>query len=251
MNYRIACVMDLGPRGNQEDCLLVGGHVHQKNDFAESYEIQAPFVLAACDGMGGHAGGEVASRFICDELKTRFKPSLCEQTVLEKIFKAMQTKSVSQNLPAECGSTMTAMIVNQGKALIANAGDSRVYKIVRKKAVQLSHDHSLVQDLVDKKTISRSDAFTHPYKNIVNFGMGPAFREFWERYQVNFIEEDLAPGNCYLLCSDGVNDVLRDKEIGAALGSKPYENSSKLLQALKDRGLKDNTSFIILECMKS
>jgi PPM family protein phosphatase len=133
------------------------------------------------------------------------------------------------------------------RAVAFNAGDSRVYKITRDQIACLSHDHSLVQGLVDKALIQQDTAPRHPLKNFIEFGIGPAFTDAWRENRVHIQHETVSPGACYLLCSDGLSDLMTAPALLGRLSPSPVENGAALLQTIQSQQPVDNTSFIIAE----
>lgn len=247
MKCRYVCVMDVGPRSGQEDCILVENRVFQEDRLSHfsSYESDL-IIMAVCDGMGGHDAGEEASRFVCDKLNTIVDFVDFSGESLQTIMAVVQNSSVN-HLPRGSGTTLAGIIVKNNKVIVFNAGDSRVYRICNGTISCVSRDHSLVQDLVDKGMISEEEAFHHPYRNVVNFGIGPAFIKAKNKYELNTCEEDMVRNSFYVLCSDGVSDIMRNEEILNVLGSDPVADGESLINALKKIKLKDNTSFIIAE----
>jgi len=247
MKYSVFSAMLLGPRASQEDCLIDGEDIFQSDQMAGGKIIDTDFLLVGvCDGMGGHDFGETASRFVCEQIKQKFDHTRFSPENVKRCLTEIQTSS-AQQLPENCGTTVAGLMVMDGKTLAFNAGDSRIYKLSETGIDYISHDHSLVQGLVDKAFINQDTAADHPLKNIINFGIGPLFSDEWENSIVHIFEESIAEDACYLLCSDGVNDLMSDREIYNLLMPSPVENGNILLQALQTKGLKDNTSFIILE----
>lgn len=249
MKCRYVCVMDVGPRSGQEDCILVENHVFQEEKLSNVSNYESDMILmAVCDGMGGHDAGEEASRFVCEKLNTIVDLVDFSVDSLQTIVNVVQDTSVDR-LPKGSGTTLAGLIVKNNRAIVFNAGDSRVYRIDDRGIACVSRDHSLVQDLVDKGLINEEEAFHHPYRNVVNFGIGPAFIKAKNKYELNTFEEEIVRKSVYLVCSDGVSDIMRNNEILSALGPDPVADGKKLIEALKKNKLKDNTSFIITEIM--
>lgn len=247
MKCRYMCVMDIGPRNEQEDCILIDNNIYQENQFENSSDFESEvMVMAVCDGMGGHDAGEEASRYVCEKLNSIVDLVNFSGESLQSIMAAVQNSSAGV-LPKGSGTTVAGIVAKNNRAIVFNAGDSRVYRITNGDIACISHDHSLVQDLIDRKLINEEEAFKHPYRNVVNFGIGPAFVKAKNRYELNTYEEEIIPGSYYLICSDGVSDLLRTVEIADILREDPIEEGGKLLQVLNDKKLKDNTSYIIAE----
>jgi len=247
MKCTVFSAMLRGPRNRQEDCLLSGTDLFQKDTLKQTKTLDTDFLAASvCDGLGGHDNGESASRFVCEQLQARFREGPFDpqniRTVLAEIQAAAQGR-----LPENCGTTVAGLMIKNGRVIAFNAGDSRVYKITASGMTYVSHDHSLVQGLVDNALIQKDAANSHPLKNFVDFGIGPLFQDVWKDYAVHVFEDSLGADACYLICSDGVHDLMNEAEMHEILMPSPAENGQALIAALEKKGLRDNTSFIILE----
>ena len=248
MILRVYCAMDLGPRENQEDCIFVKGTVVQEKKYEDNRDFPSNDIelMAVSDGMGGLAAGERASRFVCEGL-AQFSGDSGQiegtRDNLEKIQEAM-----TLDLNEECGATVAGMVISPSGIQVFNLGDSRVYRVSSGKLDCISYDHSLVQVLLDDGKITNQEAFEHPYRNLITAGMGPAFSYKWKLETIYLHEEPVEKGlSGYLICSDGVCDVLTDREIADVLGAGPVKNGPALMDAIGDVFMKDNTSFIIVE----
>lgn len=241
--------MNIGLRDNQEDCIFLNGRVFQENRFAEvsvEHTSGEAVMYAVCDGMGGLERGEWASRFVCESLSHKLPdiqhPGESVATLLKEIQWEFEQKEAEN-----AGTTIAGVVIERDGATIFNAGDSRVYRINEGGMLCLSHDHSLVQEEIDRGFLSDEDAFTHPYRNLIGFGIGDVFRQEWaEHRKETFVANDRRDEkDYYLLCTDGVNDVLRDREIYASLYPEPFDRLSHFVECLKER-MKDNFSFILV-----
>jgi serine/threonine protein phosphatase PrpC len=247
MKYTVFSAMLLGPRTKQEDCIIDGIDLFQSNQLKEKKIIDTDFLLlGVCDGMGGHDYGETASRFVCEQIKKKFTRTMFSADNVKPLLTEIQN-STQNYLPENCGTTVAGLMIMDGQTIVFNAGDSRVYKISTSGMDYISHDHSLVQGLVDKSFIQPETATYHPLKNIIDFGIGPLFNDVWKNFDIHIFEESYSKDTWYLLCSDGVNDLMNETEMHELLMPSPIENGHILLRALKKKGLKDNTSFIVLQ----
>ncbi len=241
--------MNIGLRDSQEDCIFVDGKVFQERSFpkvAVAKKRKDNVLFAVCDGMGGHSRGEWASRFVCEKLKENLRNFHSSRNSVEFLIEAIQNK-MENEMVSNSGTTIAGVALRDDRAEVFNAGDSRVYKITGGGITYVSHDHSLVQSGIDRGDISPAEAFAHPYKNVIEFGMGDVFKDAWARGdRATYRKDDyLAEGEYYLICTDGVNDVLRDEEMDKILDGDPFGNLSALVEFLKER-MKDNFSFILV-----
>lgn len=237
--------MDIGPRGGQEDAVLVGTRIYQQSCLELDSEDEAEYLtFCVCDGMGGHAAGDICSRFVLDEFNRSFNHQTLSSEGIDILLNMTQTAAEGE-LPLNSGTTIAGVVVTKHRAIVFNAGDSRVYLMRGGTLLRCSHDHSYVQTLVDKGVISESEAFTHPYRNVVSFGVGSAFSELWGHTPVHYKAFDVMPEDTYILCSDGVSDLIEDKVMETVLGPNPITGVARLRTELKRKTLKDNTTFII------
>jgi serine/threonine protein phosphatase PrpC len=249
MTYNIAYYMDIGQRENQEDCLFVNGLTVQQDmmKYACTESVNAPGgVFAVCDGMGGHAGGEWASSFVCEKMKEFMKDISFSHEYILNMFREIQRKMEIEGMK-NSGSTTACVMLKGNASKIYNIGDIRVYKITKKEILTLSHDHSLVQSMVDKGELSGYEAKGHPYRHIIEFGLGDVFKRQWNTNDKKvYMQDDILNANeYYLLCTDGVNDVLSDAEIHDLLSPDPFDRLHEFIDYLGKR-MKDNTSFIVV-----
>jgi len=209
--------------------------------------MDADQILACvCDGLGGHAHGDTASRFVCEQLNSRFLQTAFNPPGIRNMLSEIQ-QLAQRHLPENSGTTVAGLVIQGGRTIVFNAGDSRVYRISPSGMVRLSHDHSLVQGLVDNAFIHQDTASAHPLKNIVEFGIGPLFALDWNPSQIHIHEEPLLESACYLICSDGLNDMMTDQELHHLLMTDICDNGKKLFTAVKKMALTDNTSFVIVK----
>lgn len=245
MECRIFSAMMIGPRSRQEDCIIDGTGLLQADLLNRKKNLRTEsLLLVVCDGMGGHQGGQKASRFVCEQIKKIAWPEKISGRFIHKTLLDIQSASEKQ-LPAHSGTTIAGLTTDGERTVIFNAGDSRVYKITKKSIDYLSHDHSLVQDLIDQCMMNAENASMHPLKHMIDFGLGPVFSNVWSMRDIHIIEKQNKPDCNYLLCTDGLTDIISEKEIHSILGEAPVENGGKLAQEARKKGLTDNTSFII------
>lgn len=247
MKVRIFSAMRKGPRGKQEDCLLAGTEIFQADAFEKESRLETDTaIFAACDGLGGHEAGDFASRFVCERIKTAHEANRVQARPIPGMLQNIQEASRRQ-LPPNCGTTLAGLFFSGQRIQVFNAGDSRIYKIDENQARYISHDHSVVQGLLDKFLILQETAKNHPYKNLIEFGIGPLFVDAWEHHSVFVHTETFDPPLAFLLCTDGLSDQLTAEEIHRHLMPEPVKNGRSLLAAVTKKGLVDNTSFIIIE----
>ena len=194
------------------------GRVRNNNEDS-MYADVADRVAIVCDGMGGHAGGHIASelavQYISSALR-QLKPQ--EWLDEEKVIEAMKLATFGANDTilvraledvelADMGTTLVACAFMHDRVITANVGDSRIYRIVDDTLEQISSDHSLVAERVRAGLLDPESDEAAMLANIITRALG------MEQITVDITVEELQPGDIYLLCSDGLCDMLTDEEI--------------------------------------
>ena len=235
------------------------GKVRQNNEDAvgkcepngkkEQAEKGSLFVVA--DGMGGHRGGEIASKLAVEAVISSYYASNQGDTIeslRESFIKAndiIHQKSIDDVELFGMGTTCTTMVLKQGNAFFAHVGDSRAYVLRNNKLVQLTEDHSLVGEMVRSGIISNEDAQNHPKRNVITRSLGTQ-----EELATDFPSSPykLATGDVFLLCSDGLTTMVIDQELEDILKSNTPQQACKALVDLANRkGGKDNVTVQIVK----
>lgn len=206
-----------------------------------------------CDGMGGPRGGKVASGYAADiifsDVFESFDSIDCDK--FKEVFAAAVTKANDKIISAATddetyigmGTTAVAAFVHENKCIVANVGDSRAYYFTEDKMVQISHDHSMVQELVDEGKITVDDAKNHPNRNIITRAVGA-----YDSVKVDFFEFDIADDGIVMLCSDGLTNMLDESEILFELDvtTNVEECAKTLVEMAKQRGGNDNITVLLI-----
>lgn len=228
-------------RGRNEDALLVR---------------PASRLYAVADGMGGHAAGDVASRLAVDILGAAFArapsrrilaPALT--TRLLAAFDAANAAILSHSSRnpdcAGMGTTLTALcpLVAVPQCVIAHVGDSRAYRMRAGELSQLTHDHTWVQQQVDAGMLTPPQARHHPLSSVLNRVLGTAAVGPADTMVV-----DAAPGDLFLLCSDGLTTMVDDRDLRTLLlrDVTLEQHAHELIEAANLRGGDDNISVVLL-----
>ncbi|MGH9172403.1 MAG: PP2C family protein-serine/threonine phosphatase [Acidimicrobiales bacterium] len=227
----------------------VGRH---RNDNEDSYFAEFP-VFVVADGVGGYAGGEVASQSavaIFAALKAGGGPltsDAIKQAIERTNVEVLEKAATSPGLDS-MGTTLVglAFVTDAGQERWAgfNVGDSRLYRMQDGELEQVSVDHSIVQELVDSGAISPSEARSHPNRNVITRTIGvygPVEPDIWIRPPV--------AGERWLVCSDGLNEMLDDTAIGAAMRDigDPQEAADRLVKLAVEAGGRDNITTIVVD----
>lgn len=207
-------------------------------------------LLAIADGMGGHQGGRIASKMALATLEHELvrmlrQPGELPKTLQDAVKIANSAVFTHANENPELkgmGTTLTACLYSDRQLFVAHVGDSRIYLLREKMIRQVTLDHSLVQELMQKDVISEEEARSHPQRHMLTRALGA--EPFVE---VDSYQEPLQPGDQLLLCTDGLTRYLREPELREVLlaGLEPERTVQTLLgEALKAGGA-DNITLIL------
>lgn len=201
---------------------------------------------AVADGMGGHEGGDVASAKVTEALM-HLPVAYGLDNVIDNAIVAL--KRVNKELIAMAtgqaqrtiGSTVVGLAIAGGQYRCFWAGDSRAYLLRGDEIIQLTRDHSLVQDLVSAGMLEPEEAEDHPNSNIITRAVGVA-----EDLKIDTVDGDVRPGDQFLLASDGLTRLVNAAELAATLSSYgPADAADRLIETVLARGAPDNVSLII------
>lgn len=204
------------------------------------------FIVA--DGMGGHAGGKEASRIAIHEVPEAFfgARDLPAGDRLRAAFilanERIYDKAHSDESFSRMGTTCTALAVIDGHICIAHVGDTRAYRIAGDTIEQLTHDHTLVEEMRREGVITADEARVHPRRNTLTRALGvePALEV--DVYDIGA----LTPDDRFVLCSDGLAAVSGDELKEIVLGTDPKNATERLVSIANERGGHDNVTVVIL-----
>ncbi len=142
------------------------------------------------------------------------------------------------------GSTVTVVLIYDNQAYIANVGDSRTYLLRNNQLTTLTKDHSLVQKLVESKQIEPEDVYTHPQRNLIYRSLGAGHRSI----EVDIFHETIQPGDIFLLCSDGLWEMVRPQDLKQTLSQQvsPQKVCDSLISMANDSGGEDNITAVVV-----
>ena len=204
-------------------------------------------LFLVADGAGGHEEGALASRLAAETIRDYyFGLHQCPpQEALKKAISEAheKIKKLAEEKNIYMATTVTALIAWQQYGLIGHVGDSRLYLLRNKLLSLLTKDHTLVEELVDQKVISREEARKHPQRNVLTQALGiridPLIRTF-----------PLQPYDILLLSTDGLHDYVSEEEIKEILLKyPPKEAGQNLIQRALDAGGYDNITAIVIHCL--
>jgi protein phosphatase len=211
-------------------------------------------ICAVCDGMGGARSGNVASRTAADafinDLKLQLKPNMSAKSIKSALALAVSSANLQVYEKARTdaayygmGTTLAGAVVTPNFAVIINVGDSRVYRISEQGILQITRDHSLIEDLVERGEITREEAKNHPSKHLITRVLGTEDVVYPDIYFT-----DLSEGDFLLLCSDGLTGVVEDQEILFEVlhGGDPALACERLTNIANQKGGPDNITVLLV-----
>ncbi len=220
-------------RGNNEDSYLVDDeHV----------------LFAVADGMGGHRGGEVASRTAIEALRAAVAAGRPVQDAIERANDAVIERARGDNDLQGMGTTMTALVAAGGhRLLIGHVGDSRAYLVHAGAMRRVTDDHSLVEELVRDGRLTPEQAESHPQRAIVTRALGVDADVDVDLYTI-----EVVPGDRVVLCSDGLTTMVRERDVERiARGEPDPQRAAELLvDAANSAGGEDNTSVVVIDVLE-
>ena len=220
------------------------GRVRERNE--DSILVEPPLFVVA-DGMGGHRGGQVASRVALETIErlvAEGRGSLPDH--VRGANRAVWDQSVEDERLSGMGTTLTAARVDGATALIAHVGDSRAYLLRDGELRQLTEDHTLVARMVKSGEITEAEAEVHPHKNVLTRALGTD-----QQVEVDEDTITLQDGDRLLLCSDGLTGMVTEDQIQAILenSEQPQQAADRLVKAANRAGGIDNISVVVLEAI--
>ncbi len=209
-----------------------------------------PPLFAVADGVGGAQAGEIASRLAAGALEERAPRALGESTLAELLREAndrIYRRALDDPGAAGMGTVVTALLVDEsaGTIAIGHVGDSRAYRLRDGSFEQLTPDHSLVGELVRAGRLSTEEAEQHPHRSVITRAVGTE-----PNVEVETLTVSALPGDLYLICSDGLTDIVRDDEIAeliTAAGMEPDAAAESLVDAANRAGGIDNITVVLFE----
>jgi PPM family protein phosphatase len=243
------------------------GRKRPHNEDSTGSDLATGLVVLA-DGMGGYKAGEVASAIAVTTIMHEVRQGLrqirhgqrgnpsgssSEAHLLRKaiadansgIFNTARSEPTCRGM----GTTVVVGLFFNDKLCIAHVGDSRLYRLRGNNLQQITADHSLIQELVDRGLYTMEEAISNTPKNLVTRALGVE-----SDVDIDILEEDVLPGDIYLLCSDGLNDMVDDEEIRLTLrkySANLVQSARELVRMANQKGGRDNISVILVRRLET
>lgn len=206
-------------------------------------------LFAVADGMGGYAGGEVASEFAITTLFERYYNGPSSGDIGTDLSEAIRAANLKVHTEAsgsgrpQMGTTLTSVLVKGNKAIFGNVGDSRTYLVRQGIPERVTHDHSLVQDQIDAGVLTPEQAERSAIKNFITRAIGHR-----DEVESDLFEREIQKNDVLLLCSDGLHGLVQEIEMGTivATASSMQEAAQTLVDLANERGGHDNISVLLV-----
>ncbi len=222
------------------------GKVRKQNEDAAWFD-ETRAVFAVADGMGGHLAGEVASAMAIEAVQKMAKAgdSPAISVMRDTVNEANERIAAHARRNPQCagmGTTLTMMWRGCRYMYIAHVGDSRLYRLRGGELEQITQDHSLVEELVRARIITREQARTHPRRNVITRALGTQGDN-----QPDLLAADTKQGDIWLLCSDGLHGMISDEAIRDIMmrGKSVNDMADSLIHAALRAGGRDNVSLVL------
>lgn len=233
------------------------GLVRRENQDAYAAVQETPTghtICVVCDGMGGPAGGKLASRIAVDTFTSELEKALSSEMTPEQLRDASAyAVSLANNAICEAakeleeyrnmGTTLVAAVVRENEAVITNVGDSRAYHICESGIRRITRDHSLVERMVEHGDITAEEARYHPSRNLITRALGPDSNAESDGFFCS-----LQSGEFLLLCTDGLSGTVTDQEmLFEVIHGEDHDTClARLLEIAKSQGAPDNVTAVLM-----
>lgn len=203
-----------------------------------------------CDGMGGASGGDVASKMAVDLIAERIEKNYHNQMKQISVSNLLESAINFANIKiydlaredatlTGMGTTVVAAILREDEVFISHAGDSRAY-IIGESVKQVTKDHSLVQEMLDRGEITEEEAKNHPVKSYITRALGVS-----DRINVDFTAESFEKDDVLLLCTDGFSNAVDETDFKKLIEKTDIETVEKLIDEANANGGRDNITVVL------
>lgn len=234
------------------------GKVRRENQdsfLIERVSEKGCLIAALCDGMGGEQAGNIASdlaaKAFVSHVVEKLSSSRAKKPDVKKIMTGACVDANNMVYGYSCfdshytgmGTTLVAAVVCENRVFVLNVGDSRAYRITKNRITQITKDHSLVQEMLDRGELTAKEAYNHPRKNVITRALGVD-----ENVPSDIFAPRLQKGDLLLLCSDGLTNMMTDKEIMKFAGTNhdPLSLGRALMSEALQKGARDNVTIVII-----
>ena len=231
------------------------GLVRKENQDSSAYSIISPGTVWAviCDGMGGARGGKTASivavEHITEVISRSYRSDMDGEAISEMLVRAVEESnsiifrmSLDDAELSGMGTTCDLVFVRGSSVFVAHVGDSRTYSIRGGKILQLTEDHSVVQEMVNRGELTADEAMRHPNKNLITRAIGVS-----PEVHIDYIEAEFAYGDVILMCSDGLSNYVSKADMVRTVNeNRGVMLIDTLVEAAKRHGGYDNITVTVI-----
>ena len=234
----------------------VGLRRHENQDTFAVETVGSRVIAVVCDGRGGAEGGQIASTLAVETFMKELRALLREDMSVEQLRElasfcvaqantAVYQRSIEDEDCRGMGTTLVSAVAGEQGTIVCNVGDSRAYLLRSGGITRITHDHSVVQTLVENGNITAEEARTHPNRNLITRALGTE-----EITQCDAFEVSLAQGDKLLLCTDGLVVTATDEDICRAVCAEESteKNLDELIALAKAQGAPDNVTVVLIDC---
>lgn len=233
----------------------VGLRRHENQDTFAVETVGSRVIAVVCDGMGGAEGGQIASTLAVETFMKNIRALLRKDMTMEQLRElasfcvaqantAVYQRSIEDEDCRGMGTTLVSAVAGEQGTIVCNVGDSRAYLIRSGEITRITHDHSVVQTLVENGNITAEEARTHPNRNLITRALGPDENTLCDAFEVSFTK-----GDKILLCTDGLVVTATDDEICRIVcaNKSAEEKLDDLIALAKAQGAPDNVTAVLIE----
>ena len=248
MKYNITFLSDKGMiRSKNEDNGYING-LYRSYDNLSSWQFRDicfnNLLVAVFDGVGGEKGGEIASRIAAEDMKS-YDNGIFSEKIEEYVY---ETKFlISTNPKFKMATTYAVLSIEENEFCFSNIGDSKGYLLRDHKLQKKTKDHSIIQNLIDEGILTEKEARKHPQKHMIYQALGMQEEDMDPEPYIT-LKEKVQQGDKFILCTDGVTDMVSDKDIEQIMLSEESKLKIKEIfdKAMKNGG-KDNITILLVE----
>jgi PPM family protein phosphatase len=253
LKLEMSSLTDVGRKRTVNQDYL-GDLIFTSNRFTPKQLEERGYLFAVADGMGGYAGGEIASKLTIETLFDFFYASVPTSDLAHDLMEAVRLANARVHEEAQrsqrpnMGTTLTMMVLRNNRAVFANVGDSRIYLIRQGLAQRVTHDHSMIQEQIDAGVLTPEQAEKSNFRNLITRAIGHR-----NDVEPELSESELEVGDVLLLCSDGLHGLVKDDEIGVMVGAESDVNKAaeELVATANERGGPDNISVLLVRVVET
>lgn len=223
--------------------------LHRKRNEDQFFIDEDRRIFVVCDGMGGHKGGDVASRLAVETIQENLVFSVADQIIpsLQSVAKLANQiiweKGQSDEALYGMGTTLTVAVIHDGSIVVAHVGDSSLYLFKEDQLIKVTRDHTLAQQMFSDGMLKREDMRSNVYNHVLTRAVGVE-----SQVELDIYQEEIQTGDWVLMCTDGLTDLLEDDAIRELIkaANDPQKAAQELLNLALSKGGYDNITIVLL-----